>query len=96
MGWNTMVAFLGPGLWGLVFGLGAFWSKGIALPTGIHVALNLSQHIVGMKGATTETVFMLTEDPSAAVLPPDTVGIIEQVLVGLMALVITIRHSRKI
>lgn len=95
MGWNPLVAFLGPGLWALVFGLGAFWSKGIALPTGIHVALNLSQHIVGMKGATTETVFMLTEDPSAALLPPDTVGIIGQVLVGLVALYLIIRQTGK-
>ena len=36
----------GPGIWALVFGLGAAWSKGIALPTDIHEALNLSQRVV--------------------------------------------------
>jgi len=41
------VVISGPGIWALVFGLGAAWSKGIALPTGIHVALNLSQQVVG-------------------------------------------------
>jgi membrane protease YdiL (CAAX protease family) len=95
MGWNPMVAFLGPGLWALVFGLGAFWSKGIALPTGIHVALNLSQQITSIKGTTTGTVFELTADPTAALLSPDTVGIIGQVLVGLVALYLTIRQTGK-
>ena len=95
MGWNSMIAFLGPGIWALVFGLGAAWSKGIALPTGIHVALNLSQQITSMKGTTQGTVFELSSDPHAALLPADTVGIIGQVLVGVIAIILTIRYSRK-
>ena len=47
-GWDVQTAFLGPGIWAFVFGLGAVWSKGIALPTGIHVALNLNQLVFGM------------------------------------------------
>jgi len=93
MGWNTMISFLGPGIWALVFGLGAAWSKGIALPTGIHVALNLSQTVVGMKGTTQGTVFVLTEDPSAALLTPDITGIIGQVAVGVIALLLTFKFK---
>jgi membrane protease YdiL (CAAX protease family) len=48
-GWNWQVAFLGPGVWAFVFGLAAVWSKGIALPTGIHTALNFLQLLTGMK-----------------------------------------------
>lgn len=95
MGWNPLVSFLGPGIWALVFGLGAAWSKGIALPTGIHVALNLSQQITSMKGTTSGTVFELTADPKAGILPADTVGIIGQVLAGVIAIVLTIWYSRK-
>lgn len=95
MGWNPLVSFLGPGLWALVFGLAAARSNGIALPTGIHVALNLSQQVTSMKGTTTGTVFELTTDPSAALLPADSVGIIGQVLVGLAALYLTIRQGAK-
>ncbi len=43
-------SFLGPGIWAFVFGLAAARSGGIALPTGIHVALNVLQGICGMKG----------------------------------------------
>ena len=49
LGWSVLSAFLGPGIWALVFGIAAVQSKGIALPTGIHVGLNLLQSIVGMR-----------------------------------------------
>ena len=50
-GGNSLVGvLLGPGIWGLVFGLSAAWSRGIAVPFGIHVALNAGQMIMGMKG----------------------------------------------
>ncbi len=94
-GWDIAVALLGPGIWALVFGLGAVWSKGIALPTGIHVALNLSQQVLGMKGGNGGTIWVLNEVPSAAMLPANTVGMICQVGVGVVAIIITIRYSRK-
>lgn len=48
-GWRWEVAFLGPFVWAWVFGLAAIWSRGIALPTGIHAALNFLQMVTGMK-----------------------------------------------
>ena len=95
MGWDITVAILGPGLWSLVFGLGAAWSKGIALPTGIHVALNLSQQVVGMKDGKAGSIWMLSEDQSVAWMPTNTVGIICQVLAGIVAVILTIWYTRK-
>ena len=52
-GWSVGASFLGPGIWGLVFGMAAIYSKGIAMPTGLHYAANLTQTALGMgKGFT--------------------------------------------
>jgi uncharacterized protein len=91
MGWDITVSLLGPGIWALVFGLGAVWSKGIALPTGLHVALNLAQTVVGMREES-GAIWMLNEDPAAALLPANTVGMIGQVAVGVVALILTIKY----
>ena len=50
-GW-TVTAALGPAIWGLVFGLAAIYSKGIAMPTGIHYAINLTTAALGEKNNT--------------------------------------------
>jgi hypothetical protein len=49
-GWSVGAAFTGPFVWAFVFGVGAALSRGVAAPTGIHVALNVGQLLVGMKG----------------------------------------------
>lgn len=46
-GWTIASSFLGPAVWGLVFGLAAIYSKGIAMPTGIHYAANLTTSAFG-------------------------------------------------
>jgi membrane protease YdiL (CAAX protease family) len=51
-GWSTYMSFTGPFVWAFVFGLSAIWSRGIAMPTGIHVALNIGQSLVGLSGNT--------------------------------------------
>jgi len=40
---------LGPGIWGIIYGLAAIWSDGIALPTGLHAAVNVVLAFLGMK-----------------------------------------------
>jgi len=97
-GWGYQIAFLGPGIWAFVFGLAAVWSKGIALPTGIHVALNLIQQLIGMKGGASESVWLLTlpENVSdAAIARAQTWGIITQVLVLVAAIICTEIYIRK-
>lgn len=46
-GWSITSSFYGPGIWGLVFGLAAVYSKGIAMPTGVHYAVNLTTSAFG-------------------------------------------------
>lgn len=50
-GWRVYTSFTGPFVWAFVFGLAALWSRGIAVPTGIHFSLNVLQNIAGMKGS---------------------------------------------
>jgi uncharacterized protein len=60
-GWSIHISFLGPGVWGLVYGLSAVYSNGIAMPTGMHYATNLTQAAIGMgKGFT--PIWTLQED----------------------------------
>jgi len=46
-GWTISSSFFGPGVWGLLFALAAIYSDGIALPTGIHYAVNLTTSAFG-------------------------------------------------
>jgi uncharacterized protein len=83
-GWDIQIAFLGPGLWAFVFGLAVVWSKGIALPTGIHVAINLGQVLGGMRNQGQESIWILRypENTSQESIEfTNTVGLASQVLV---------------
>ena len=46
-GWTFASSFYGPAVWGLVFGFAAIYSNGIAMPTGIHYAANLTTSAFG-------------------------------------------------
>lgn len=46
-GWTVSGAFMGPGIWGLIFGLAAIYSKGISMPTGLHYGVNLTTAAFG-------------------------------------------------
>lgn len=48
-GQSLYSSFLGPGIWAFSFGLLAYWSGGIAMPLGLHVAANMLQSIIGLK-----------------------------------------------
>ncbi len=64
-GWTIAGSFYGPGVWGLVFGMAAIYSKGIAMPTGIHYAANLTTSAFG---ETKDTVSIWTlKQPGSAI-----------------------------
>lgn len=48
-GATFLTQLLGPGVWGIIYGLAAIWSDGIALPTGLHAVANVVQAFLGMK-----------------------------------------------
>jgi membrane protease YdiL (CAAX protease family) len=96
-GWDVSTAFLGPAIWSFVFGWAAARSGGIALPTGIHVALNLGQVLVGLKGSTTDALWLLEEKTGAhhAIARAEIVGIITHLLVLVCAVIFTEQLVRK-
>lgn len=97
-GWDIQIAFLGPAIWALVFGLAAIWSNGIALPTGIHVALNLIQQLTGIKSGAYASIWVLEHEenaPAEAIALADTVGLATQILVLISALFLTEYYLRK-
>ena len=51
-GWTLASSLYGPAVWGLVFGLAAIYSGGIAMPTGLHYAANLTTSAFGAAGNT--------------------------------------------
>lgn len=59
-GWSIASSFYGPAVWGLLFGLAAIYSKGIAMPTGIHYAANLTTSAFGAKN-NTASIWTLTQ-----------------------------------
>ncbi len=97
MGWSAFSAFSGPFVWAFVFGLAAVWSGGIALPTGIHCALNVLQGITGMKGAEYSLLTLSYKDGIAdnLITKTETVGIIIQITILLLASTAMIFYIRK-
>jgi len=65
-GWSIASSFYGPAVWGLIFGLAAIYSKGIAMPTGIHYAANLTTSAFGAKNTTTN-IWTVTQPDDAIV-----------------------------
>jgi len=94
MGWTVYIAFLGPFAWSFVFGLGAAWSRGIAIPAGIHIAINIMQGAMGLKGAGLICRLKYTPNSIAAA---ERMGIILQLSVLAVAIIATeyfIRRKR--
>jgi len=65
-GWSIASSFYGPAVWGLIFGLAAIYSKGIAMPTGIHYAANLTTSAFGAKN-TAASIWTVTQPDEAIV-----------------------------
>lgn len=97
-GWDWQMAVWGPAIWALIFGWAAVWSKGIALPTGIHVALNVIQQLLNMKSGNREAYWEFTyktEATAEVMHQASTVGMITQLLVFISAVVMTGLYLRK-
>ncbi len=92
IGWSVLSAFLGPGIWALVFGIAAVRSKGIALPTGIHVGLNLIQSIFGLsKGI--ESYWLASQDENISSFTADLATRILVLLAGILSTEYYIRRT---
>ena len=96
IGWSVFSAFTGPFVMAFTFGLAAAWSGGIALPTGLHAALNVLQVFFGMKGDE-HSFFNLSYKEGLAqnlIDKTDTVGLILQFLVLITGVIATAWYVR--
>jgi len=90
-GWSLYASFMGPFVWAFVFGVAAIRSGGIAMPTGIHVALNALQVFTGLKGDK-GSYWILGHEQGQAINAPaseETVGALFQLAVLAAALAST-------
>jgi hypothetical protein len=96
-GWSWQISFLGPFAWAFVFGLAAIASRGIALPTGIHIALNFLQMLTGIKPDKQSLwILDLQQNHSAsAQAKVDMVGILFQISVLITAVLCTWMFLKK-
>ncbi len=96
-GWSVFSAFSGPFVWAFVFGLATAKSGGIALPAGIHIALNIWQPLVGMKGEEYSLWSLTYPDgtPSHVLAKTDMVGILIQACILLSAILLTALYTHK-
>lgn len=97
MGWNIIVAFMGPFVWSFLFGLAKERSGGIALSTGIHMSLNVCQALFGLKDSE-GSAWSLTLPhgaSSGAQDRIDLVGILMHVCLLVALLALTFRYHRR-
>jgi CAAX protease family protein len=96
-GQEVIGSFLGPGVWAYVFGYAAIRSRGIALPLGIHMALNVIQSVGGMKG-TANAIWLIDFKgvPTAAMIQQArTCGTIMHVVLLVIGVLLTELYLRK-
>ena len=95
-GWTFQDALVGPGAWGLLFGLAAMRTGGIARSTGMHFAANLTQSLVGTSQF---ALFSMTRDIQAQETLAEDIrrsGAWTQLLMLILALVLTSWYTRRI
>ncbi len=87
---------IGPGVWALVYGIAAIWSKGIALPTGLHMALNVGLALVGQKdGRAGVWDLYYPQDVTLAMeTQTERIGLIMQIGILIIAILLTEYYRR--
>ncbi|HCN82194.1 MAG TPA: hypothetical protein DIT07_01050 [Sphingobacteriaceae bacterium] len=97
-GWTIGLAFSGPFVWAFIFGLSAIRSGGIAMPTGIHFALNILQGLAGLKGSQA-ALFKIDYPPGtpqSAMAQADPTGVLLHMTALLIFLILTYFYNKKI
>ena len=87
---------LGPGVWGVAFGVAAYLSKSIAVPLGMHMAANVLQGFYGMK-TDYPSMWTLIEvgHASDAYMSHETLGVVMQLVVLFISLLVLEVSSSK-
>lgn len=87
---------LGPGVWALIFGITAVWSKGLAFPTGLHMAINVVLALVGEKDGRHALWNMeyVTEITLVLSKQTETIGLVLQGCILIIAVLLTEYYRR--
>ncbi|TMM57962.1 CPBP family intramembrane metalloprotease [Maribacter algarum] len=88
---------LGPGIWALIYGIAAVWSKGLALPTGIHMAINVVLALFGQKDDR-HAIWNLAYDTEITPIlheQTENVGLVMQMVILLIGIILTECYRRK-
>jgi len=86
---NIGSLLLGPGIWGVAFGVAAYLSKSIAVSLGMHISANFLQALFGLKtDYTSMWAITKTADPSNIGIDPELIGLIMQLFLLVVSIVI--------
>lgn len=97
-GWSFFSAFISTAIIAYLYGLSAVWSKGIAMPTGMHSVFNLCFQLFGLNAKPENQLFILRLPDNAsptAIARVTQVGIITQLSILLIAIILTEYFIRK-
>lgn len=88
---------LGPGVWALIFGITAIWTKGLAFPIGLHMAINVVLALVGQKDGRHAIWNLEYSNDMASNLNSDAtdIGFIMQICILLIGIALTEYYRRK-
>lgn len=96
-GWSLLVAFMGPFVWSFIFGLARQYTNGIAMPTGIHIALNAGQVVLGLQPGEAS---LFTLDIPGQITPAiqsriDITGMALQIAIAIAGIVLSYRYHKR-
>ena len=86
---------LGPGVWGLFFGLAALKTNGIALATGFHFGLNWMQSLFGMKPKYASSIWEMVPGDGPGLFTTQTVGMSLQIILLFLGVILIEAYTRK-
>ncbi len=86
---------LGPGVWGLLFGVTAIATRGIAFPLGFHFGLNWMQSLFGMKTQFASSVWTIAPGSGGGIISSELVGLILQLVLLAVGVLFIERYVRK-
>lgn len=86
---------LGPGVWGLLYGLAAVASRGIAFPLGIHLGANWVQSLFELKTRYASGIWRLTPGTTEGLVPAEQVGLALQLVLLIVGVLLIERYIRR-
>ncbi len=95
-GQTLLTQLAGPGIWALIYGIAAIWSKGLAFPTGLHMAINVVLALVGQKD-NRQSIWNIeysTEVTSTLQTQTENTGLITQLSILVIAIIFTEYYRR--